>query len=124
MSYALSRAQGPDGDVRWDRTRNTWVDAESPVTEVVRFLLATPKGRCLVSPDAGVAWDRVDKLRTDAGVTAEAEIRAALKELLDAGKIRELKIEVEVYPARGAILFDVAFVDVQLKALRRVKGTA
>lgn len=124
MTYALSRATGPDGDTRWDTTRNTWTAAESPVTETIRGILNTPQGQCLVDETSGVRWDRIDKLRTDAGVTAEAEIRAALKRFLDSGEIRELAVNVEVYPARDTLLFDVAFFDVKLKTRKSVKGSA
>lgn len=124
MSYAVTRARDVAGDVRWDARRNTWERPSSPVAERVLFILMTPRGRCLVDPQLGVDWASVDKLRTDATATAEAAIRAALKDLVDAGQIRDLTARVEVFPVRGLIAFDVSFVDVQLRALQRVQGEA
>lgn len=124
MSYGVTRTQDQTGDVGWVSGRNTWERAESPVAERVRFVLATPRGECLVDPELGVDWRRVDLLRTDAVATAEASIRAALKGLVDAQEIRDVAVRVDVFPARGLIAYDVSFVDVKLKALRRVQGEA
>lgn len=124
MTYAVTRARDVDSEVKWDATRNTWKRASSPAAEMVLLALRTPRGRCLVDTDMGVPWDKVDKLRTDAAATAKAIILAALKPMVDAGQIRDVVVSVEVYPARGALLFDVAFVDVQLQTRERVTGEA
>lgn len=124
MSYGVTRTQDQTGDVGWVSGRNTWERAASPVTERVRFVLATPRGECLFDPTLGVDWRRVDRLRTDAGTTAEASIRAALKPFVDTQEIRDVAVRVDVFPVRGLIAFEVEFVDTKLKALRRVKGEA
>lgn len=125
MTYSVTRARsGVGAEVRWNTTRNTWRRAESPATELVTIALGCQRGACPVDPDLGVDWASVDKLRTDAQATARAVILAGLKRYLDAGQIRDVSVEVEVYPARGLLTFDVSFIDVQLAAQtrQRVRG--
>lgn len=123
--YAVTRARsGVSAEVQWDATRNTWKHAQSPATELVTIALGCQRGACPVDPDLGVDWARVDKLRTDVQATARAAILAGLKRYVDAGQIQDVVVEVEVYPARGLLTFDVSFIDVQLAAQtrQRVRG--
>lgn len=124
MTYAVTRARDVNSEVKWDDTRNTWKRAASPAAEMVLLILRTQRGRCLVDPDMGVDWAKVDKLRTDASATANAIIAAVLAPLVSDGKISELAVRADVYPARGMIAFDVSFVDVQLRTRERVTGEA
>ena len=124
MTYAVTRARDVNSEVKWDDTRNTWKRASSPAAEMVLLILRTQRGRCLVDPDMGVDWAKVDKLRTDASATANAIIAAVLAPLVSDGKISELAVRADVYPARGMIAFDVSFVDVQLRTRERVTGEA
>lgn len=124
-AYAVTRARsGVACEVQWDSARNSWRRSQSPATELVVIALSCQRGGCPTDPDLGVDWASVNKLRTDAPATARAAILAGLKRYVDAGQIRDVKAEVEVYPARGAIAFDVSFVDVQLatQARQRVRG--
>lgn len=125
MTYAVTRARsGVDCEVQWDAARNSWRRSESPATELVTIALSCQRGACPTDPDLGVDWDAVDKLRTDAPATARAAILAGLKRYSDAGQIRDVVVEVEVYSARGLLAFDVSFVDVQLatQTRQRVRG--
>ena len=70
MTYAVTRARDVNSEVKWDDTRNTWKRASSPAAEMVLLILRPQRGRCLVDPDMGVDWAKVDKLRTDASATA------------------------------------------------------
>ena len=124
MTYAVTRARDVNSEVKWDSARNTWKRATSPAAEMVLLILRTQRGRCLVDPDMGVDWAKVDKLRTDASATANAIITAALAPLVSDGKISELSVRADVYPVRGMIAFDVSFVDVQLRTRERVTGEA
>lgn len=123
--YAVTRARsGVGAEVQWDSARNSWKRSQSPATELVTIALGCQRGGCPTDPELGVDWASVDKLRTDAGATARAAILAGLKRYVDAGQIRDVVAEVEVYPARGLLTFDVSFVDVQLAAQtrQRVRG--
>ena len=65
---------------------------------MVLLILRTQRGRCLVDPDMGVDWAKVDKLRTDASATANAIITAALAPLVSDGKISELAVRAGRVP--------------------------
>lgn len=121
MTYAVTRARsGLTGEVLWDAKRNnTWQLAQSPAAELVLFILRTQKGKCLVRPDLGVDWSRVNKLRTDARATAEAAVRDALAEPVRSGAIRDVEVAARVYPSRSLLELDVSFVDVRLRAQTR-----
>lgn len=124
MTYAVTRARsGVAGEVQWDATRNTWKRSTSPATELVTIALLTQRGECIVDRDLGVDWNAVDKLRTDAQATARAVILAGLARYVRAGQIRDVVVEVDVYPVRGMIAFDVSFVDVQLSTQTRQRVT-
>lgn len=126
MTYAITRARsGVGGEVRWDSSRNSWLRSPSPATELVIIALLTQRGECLVDTSLGVDWQSVDKLRTDARATAEAAIASGLQRYVASGFISDVIARVAVFPARGAIEFDVSFVDVRLgtSERQRVTGT-
>ena len=124
MTYAIAESiSAATGEVQWDDTRNTWLLAPSPATELVVIALRTQLGSCPVMPSLGVDWDSVNKLSTDAPARAEAAVRAGLKRYIDAGQIADLKVRVDVYPARNLIAFDVSFVDTRLPTSTRQRVT-
>jgi len=120
MTYATTRARsGVSGEVLFVARKGTWQNAQSPAAEMVLLILRTPKGRCLVRPEMGVDWRRVNKLRTDAGNTARAAVLDALGPLVQTGYIADPRASVRVYPTRGYLELDVSFVDVRLRAATR-----
>lgn len=120
MTYAITRQRsGLTGEVLFDSRRGTWKLAPSPVTEIVVFILRTRLGECLVRPDLGVDWSRVQKLRTDAKATAEAAVLAALAPLTRDGSIQDPRVTARVYPSRGYLDFEVSFIDVRLRSQTR-----
>lgn len=125
MTYAVTRSRsGVAGEVRWDSTRNTWLRAQSPATELVIIALRTQLGECIVDRELGVDWAAVDKLRSDAPATARAAIIAGLHRYVTAGFISDVDAVVSVFPVRGVLEFDVSFVDVRLgtQTRQRVAG--
>lgn len=126
MTYAIAESiSAATGEVQWDAKRNTWLLAESPATELVVIALRTQLGACPVMPDLGVDWNSVNKLATDAPARADAAVRAGLKRYVDSGAIADLKLRVDVFPARNRIEFDVSFIDTRLPSSatrRRVAG--
>ena len=76
MTYAAARTFDPQtGD--WLTTNDPVTSvavfdlAASPALELVKRILRTPRGACLLDPTLGVDWTKVDPLGTNAEATGE-----------------------------------------------------
>lgn len=91
--------------------RGSTFDAGSPALEWVLLTLATPLGSYLPDPTLGPDYRILDKLRTNLASLWKASVVKALARGIPA-RIAEGTLEVEVDPpARGKILYSVAFTD-------------
>ena len=113
--YAITRSLGPAGQPTLNAI-GTWTRATSPARERVLIILRTQLGQCLVAPELGVDWRRVDKLRTSAPADAETVIRSGLAALVRDGTIANLAVTAKVSASRGVLTFTVDFLDVLLNA--------
>lgn len=122
MTYAVARKLDPATGQPSLQTSGRWVRATSPALEMVKLCLKTQAGDCPVDPELGVNWRAVNKLRTSAPADAEGAIRAGLGRLVRAGHIRDVKVSAAVL--RGALTYEVSFVDVLLQQRITTQGTA
>ena len=121
MTYAYARTlNAQTGD--WTFT-TTFPGATSPATELVKRILRTTKGQCLLDPAMGVDWAKVDPLGTGAASLADALIRSALAGLVTRGVIANLSVAVEVDGQAGRLLYTVTFTDVRLAEPQVVRGS-
>lgn len=119
--YAHTRRRDPTtGELAFDGNR--WSASPSPQAEVVLFVLRTQRGMCLVDPDLGVDWRRIDKLAAGAASTARDAIVASLRFLTSAGAVENLTVQAEVDASRGLLKYDVAFTDPRLARRARIRG--
>lgn len=123
--YAYTRdLDGGTGDVKFNASAETWSEGQ-PMTVAALTTLRTPKGRCLVDPDLGVDWDRVDALSQNAAATGRRIILDAFKRYVDAGLVRDVTADVEVDPSLGRLLYSVSFYDVrERQRVEAVTGSA
>jgi hypothetical protein len=110
VSVLVTRALDDTGNPTLDAI-GTWSRATSPSGEMVRLALRTQLGACVVDPELGVDWRRIQKLRTSAPADAETAIRAGLARLLRLGLIRDLAVRVKVRAAVGRIDYEVDYRD-------------
>lgn len=120
MTYAYARTLNPQtGD--WTFT-TTFPGSPSPATELVKRILRTTKGQCLLDPTMGVDWAKVDPLGTGAASLADTLIRSALAGLVTRGVIAGLSVAVEVDGQAGRLLYAATFTDVRLAQPQVVRG--
>lgn len=116
--YAVTRTlDAGTGDVSMDGAG--WLPG-APMTEVVKRVLRTPRGRYLPDPTFGVDWKKVDKAGAGAAATAKKVIEAALKPYVDRGQLSSLSVSTE--RSGRALLYEVAFVDPRTKVRDTVTG--
>lgn len=122
MTYAFTVKTDPSsGEPLF--SGNSRVESTSPQVERALFILRTPRGSCLLDPDIGVEWSRVNKLATGAAETAKAAITDGLRALTSDNSILNLTVACEVSVARGLLLYDVAFTDPRLDRRARIQGS-
>lgn len=90
--------------------------------EVVLAVLRTPKGRCLVDPDLGVDWSRVQNLTANAGSVAKAVIESALQRYVSAGLIANLQVATQADPEYGRLVYGLEFRDVRAQQRVTIQG--
>ena len=114
-AYAVTRKMDPlTGDVLFDSTRRTWA-LGAPLMERVLRCLRTERGTALRDPSYGVDWSPVDNARANAAVAAKQAITDALKRFVDAGDLRDLRVQTDAVRAASgmAFLFKLTFRDVR-----------
>lgn len=114
-AYAVTRKMDPmTGDVVFDTTRRTWATG-APLMERVLRCLRTERGTAQRDPSYGVDWSPVDNARSNSGVAAQQAITEALRPFVDAGDLRDLRVQTDAIKAAGgmAFLFKLTFRDVR-----------
>jgi phage baseplate assembly protein W len=108
--YAVARELDPaTGDLRMHGV--AWKRG-APLTEIVLRVLRTPRGSFLPKPTFGVDYSLVQKLTPASRSLWRAGVEAALRYLVDSGRMRDLQVIVDP-PAGGRMLYAVDFVDVR-----------
>lgn len=121
MTYATARTlDAQTGD--WTYT-TAFAVATSPAMELVKRILRTTRGTCLLDPTLVVDWAKVDPLGTNSEATGEVVIRAALAPLVSRGAISDVNVAVTVDGTAGKLTYTVDFVDVRLQQQQSLTGT-
>lgn len=121
MTYAYARAlNAQTGD--WTYT-TAFTAATSPAMEIVKRVLRTTRGTCLLDATLGVDWAKVDPLGTNSEATGEVVIRAALAPLVSRGAISSVNVAVTVDATTGKLTYTVDFIDVRLQQRQSLTGT-
>lgn len=114
-AYAFTRKFDPmTGDVVFDPSRGSWAEG-APLMERVLGCLRTELGASFGDPEFGVDWSPVDNARANSGVAAQQAITSALKPFVDAGELRDLRVQTDALKAASgmAFVFKLTFRDVR-----------
>lgn len=110
MQTPHTRAIDPTtGDLLWDAARGTWAEAASPELAIVQNVLRTPLGTAARDRTYGV--EPVDTASPSAASLWRQSVLRALRRWIDAGVLREVRVESEVRPAAEghALVYRVSF---------------
>lgn len=110
MQAPHTRAIDPaTGDLQWDTARGTWAEAVSPELAIVQNVLRTPLGTAARDRTYGV--ELVDTASPSAASLWRQNVLRALRRWIDAGVLRDVRVESEVLPAAEghALVYRVIF---------------
>lgn len=111
--YAVARKMDPsEGDVVFNAPRRTWATG-APLAEKALRCLRTEEGTAQRDLAYGVDWSQLENARTNAAAIARLAITDAFKRYVDAGEMRDLKVEADVTKAAsgaGLVLL-ISFAD-------------
>lgn len=116
--YAFTPELDESGDVALDGSTYSW---GSPMVEIVKRVLRTPRGTYLPDPSFGVDYSVVDKARPDAGARFQAAILAALRPWTLRREIVDLSVAVEV--TDSTLRYEISFSDPRLASDTRGRVT-
>lgn len=116
MPYAYTREIDPNtGDVRMNGAVHKIAD--SPMVEVVMRVLRTPRGTYLPDPSFGLDYSLARYIKPNTKSDWRAEVVRALTFLIDAKRIQELSVEVEIVGRQ--LRYQVSFLDPRMPGVKQ-----